>query len=152
MTRRKNTNKQIDNPEFLKELIQNHLQEYLEQEVSLHIGALPYERTVDRRGHRNGYKPRQLNTRVGKLFLSIPQTRDVHLVPSCLSATGGNYAALSRIEGSYAADRKTVTPMGIGHGINRPDQPRQRSNVDNLLTDLFIHPTNQCGIGIDNSG
>ena len=76
MTRSKNTNKQIDNPEFLKELIQNHLQEYLEQEVALHIGALPYERTVDRRGHRNGYKPRQLNTRVGKLLLSIPQTRD----------------------------------------------------------------------------
>ncbi len=76
MTHSKNTNKQIDNPEFLKELIQNHLQEYLEQEIALHLGALPYERTADRRGHRNGYKPRQLNTRVGKLFLSIPQTRD----------------------------------------------------------------------------
>lgn len=76
MTRSKNTNKQIDNPEFLKELIQNQLQEYLEQEIALHLGALPYERTANRRGHRNGYKPRQLNTRVGKLFLSIPQTRD----------------------------------------------------------------------------
>ena len=76
MTRSKNTNKQIDNPEFLKELIQNHLQEYLEQEMAWHLGALPYERTANRRGHRNGYKPRQLNTRVGKLFLSIPQTRD----------------------------------------------------------------------------
>jgi len=76
MTRSKNTNIKTDNPEFLKELIQNHLQEYLEQEVALHIGALPYERTADRRGYRNGYKPRQLNTRVGKLLLSIPQTRD----------------------------------------------------------------------------
>jgi len=72
MTRSKNTKKQIDNPEFLKELIQNHLQEYLEQEIAVHLGALPYERTSDRRGHRNGYKPRQLNTRVGKLILSIP--------------------------------------------------------------------------------
>jgi len=76
MTRSKDTNKQIDNPEFLKGLMQEYLQEYLEQEVALHLGALPYERTVDRRGHRNGYKPRQLNTRVGKLFLSIPQARD----------------------------------------------------------------------------
>jgi len=76
MTRSKNTNKETDNPEFLKEIVQQYLQEYLEQEVALHVGALPYERTDGRRGHRNGYKPRQLNTRVGKLFLSIPQTRD----------------------------------------------------------------------------
>lgn len=76
MTRVKNTNKEVDNPEFLKELVQQYLQEYLEQEIALHIGALPYERTAGRRGHRNGYKPRQLNTRAGKLFLSIPQTRD----------------------------------------------------------------------------
>ena len=76
MTRSKNTKKQIDNPEFFRGFMQEYLQEYLEQEIALHLGALPYERTADRRGHRNGYKPRQLNTRVGKLFLSIPQTRD----------------------------------------------------------------------------
>ena len=82
MTHSKNTKNQIDNPEFLKELVQKYLQEYLEQEIALHLGALPYERTESRRGHRTGYakhpwdKPRQLNTRVGKLFLSMPQTRD----------------------------------------------------------------------------
>ena len=76
MTHSKNTNKQIDNPEFLKDFVQNYLQEYLEQEMNNHLGAMPYERTDNRRGHRNGYKPRQLNTRIGKLFLSIPQTRD----------------------------------------------------------------------------
>lgn len=55
--------------------MQTYLQEYLEQEVAVHLGALPYERTDNQRGHRNGYKPRQLNTRVGKLLLSLPQTR-----------------------------------------------------------------------------
>jgi len=76
MTHKKNTEKRIDNPEFLRELIQTYLQEYLEQERAHYLGALPYERTSSRKGYRNGYKPRQLNTRVGKLFLSIPQTRD----------------------------------------------------------------------------
>jgi len=52
------------------------LQEYLEQEMAHHLGAQPYERTQRRRGHRNGYKPRWLNTRVGKLFLSVPQARE----------------------------------------------------------------------------
>ncbi len=37
MTRSKNTNKAVDNPEFLREIIQNQLQEYLEQEIAQHI-------------------------------------------------------------------------------------------------------------------
>lgn len=76
MTQEKNTPKRIDNPEFLKQLAQTYLQAYLEQEMARFLGALPYERTDTRKGHRNGYKPRQLNTRVGKLFLSVPQSRD----------------------------------------------------------------------------
>jgi len=76
MTQTKDTKKQINDTEFLKQMVQTYLQEYLEQEISNHLGALPYERTSGRRGHRNGYKPRQLNTRLGKLFLSIPQDRD----------------------------------------------------------------------------
>ena len=40
-----------------------------------HIGAEPYERTDQRRAYRNGYRPRQLTTRVGTLTLRVPQTR-----------------------------------------------------------------------------
>jgi len=57
-------------------VVGTYLQEYLDQEMSHHLNALPYERTGSRRGHHNGYKPRQLNTRVGKLFLSVPQDRE----------------------------------------------------------------------------
>jgi transposase-like protein len=76
MTHSKGNEKQLESPDFLRLLAQTYLQEYLEQEVAVHLGALPYELTDNRSGHRNGYKPRQLNTRVGKLFLSVPQTRD----------------------------------------------------------------------------
>jgi len=76
MTHVNDSEKQLESPAFLRQLVETYLQEYLEQEVAVHLGALPYERTEDRTGHRNGYKPRQLNTRVGKLFLSIPQARD----------------------------------------------------------------------------
>ena len=41
-----------------------------------HIGAEPYERTDARRAYRNGYRPRQLTTRVGTLTLRVPQSRD----------------------------------------------------------------------------
>ena len=39
------------------------------------IRAEPWQRTEDRIGYANGYKPRSLNTRVGALDLQIPQVR-----------------------------------------------------------------------------
>ena len=44
-------------------------------EAAAHVGAAPHERSDARRGHRNGTKPRALNTRVGELALSVPQVR-----------------------------------------------------------------------------
>ena len=44
--------------------------------MTAHLHAEPYERSAERRGHRNGYKPRILNTRVGTLKLQVPQNRD----------------------------------------------------------------------------
>src|SRR5215204_998094 len=41
-----------------------------------HIGAAPYQRTENRSGQRNGYKPRTLRTRVGTLKLLVPQDRE----------------------------------------------------------------------------
>jgi putative transposase len=52
------------------------LQEMLEAEMTHHIGAAPYERSAARTGHRNGYKPRTLRTRVGTLNLLVPQDRE----------------------------------------------------------------------------
>jgi transposase-like protein len=51
--------------------------------MTQHIGAAPYQRTEDHKGHRNGYKPRTLKTRVGKLELLVPQ--DLKRAPSRLS-------------------------------------------------------------------
>jgi len=40
-----------------------------------HLGAETYERTDERAGYRNGYKPRTLITAVGDLHLLVPQDR-----------------------------------------------------------------------------
>lgn len=66
----------IDEPEFLRELVQQALQTLLEAEMDAHLGASRYERTTERRGYRNGSKPRTLQTRVGTLELLVPQDRD----------------------------------------------------------------------------
>ncbi len=66
----------LDDPSFLKEIVERVLQELLEAEMTEHVGAAPYERTAQRTGHRNGYKPRTLRTRVGTLNLLVPQDRE----------------------------------------------------------------------------
>ena len=47
----------------------------MEAEVATHVGAGPHERSEQRRGRRNGTKPRTLNTRVGEVELDVPQVR-----------------------------------------------------------------------------
>jgi putative transposase len=66
----------LDEPDFLREIVERVLQEVLEAEMTEHIGAAPYERTDARKGHRNGHKPRMLRTRVSTLNLLVPQDRE----------------------------------------------------------------------------
>ncbi len=66
----------LDDPSFLKEIVERVLQELLETEMTKHVGAAPYERAENRTGHRNGHKPRALRTRVGTLNLAVPQDRE----------------------------------------------------------------------------
>ena len=46
--------------------------------------AKPYERTEGRLGYANGFKSKQLKTRIGELSLQIPQVRDSSFYPKCL--------------------------------------------------------------------
>lgn len=48
------------------------------------LGALPYQRTDERRGHANGFKPKTVASRLGKLQLQVPQTRGVEFYPTVL--------------------------------------------------------------------
>src|SRR5687768_16724798 len=66
----------LDDPSFLKEIVERLIQELLEAEMTEHIGAAPYERTQKRTGQRNGHKPRTLRRRVCTLNLLVPQDRE----------------------------------------------------------------------------
>ena len=66
----------IDCDEFARGIVETALQEFLEAEMTEHIGADPYERSDERTGLRNGYKSRILNLKVGQVYLDIPQARD----------------------------------------------------------------------------
>ncbi|MBW2108892.1 MAG: transposase [Deltaproteobacteria bacterium] len=61
--------------EGLEAAISILLNEAMKVERSRVLCAEPWQRTEGRLGYANGYKPRSLNSRVGKLSLQVPQVR-----------------------------------------------------------------------------
>src|ERR1017187_10703885 len=66
----------VGGEDFVRQLVQRTVQQVLEAEMTSFLGAETYERNDERRGWRNGYKPRILKTRVGELELMVPKDRD----------------------------------------------------------------------------
>jgi len=55
----------------------------IEREDALAAGA--YQRTPDRKGYANGYKPKTVDTRMGRITVGVPQVRgDIDFYPSAL--------------------------------------------------------------------
>ena len=66
----------LNDPDFLNQAVTRFLQQFVEAEIATFLQAEPYQRTTDRTGYRNGYKPRIVKTRVGRIELSVPQDRE----------------------------------------------------------------------------
>lgn len=81
MARRQNCDSYLDeiqahcDGDVVKSMLRVMFHEVMEEEIARHVGAGRHERSEDRRGQRNGYKPRSMKTRVGELELSVPQAR-----------------------------------------------------------------------------
>ena len=59
--------------------------EAMKAERAYALNAAPYQRTAQRLGHANGFKPKTVNTRLGELTFQIPQVRgDIDFYPSAL--------------------------------------------------------------------
>ena len=82
MTRKQDSAKQSNNeeiwkkalagggrPDWLRDVVEEVVQQVLEGEMDQALCAQKGERTPERRGYRSGYYPRTLITRVGKLTL-----------------------------------------------------------------------------------
>lgn len=65
----------FSNRDGAKRLLEHLLNQAMRAEVVGHVGVGPHERSGNRQGYRNGYKPRTMNTRVGSLDLEVPQVR-----------------------------------------------------------------------------
>jgi putative transposase len=66
----------------LKQMIEILVRQVVEAELEHYIGAGFYERSDQRRGYRNGTKPRTMKTRIGDLHFEVPQVREGGFYPS----------------------------------------------------------------------
>jgi len=64
--------------EAFSKLLEEIFNQVLLSQSTEQIGAQPYERTEDRTAYRNGFRDRQLTTRVGTLTLRVPRHRNGH--------------------------------------------------------------------------
>jgi putative transposase len=70
--------------DLLREGVRTLAQALMEVEVAGQIGAEHRQRTPERVTHRNGYRPRDWDTRVGTVELEIPKLRQGSYFPSIL--------------------------------------------------------------------
>ncbi len=115
----------LDDPGFLREIVERVVQELLEAQMTEHIGAAPYERTRQRTGQRNGHKPRMLRTRVGTLNLAVPQDREGTFSTLLFARYQRNEKALTLalmemyVEGVSTRKVKDVTEALCGTSFSR---------------------------------
>jgi putative transposase len=64
-----------EHPDILREAVATVVAQLMEAEISAEIGATRGEVSESRLTHRNGYRPRLWETRVGELELAIPRKR-----------------------------------------------------------------------------
>jgi putative transposase len=126
----------LDDPAFLREIVERVLQELLEAEMTEHIGAAPYERSERRTGHRNGHKPRTLRTRVGTLNLLAPQDREGTFSTRLFSRYQRNEKALvlalmeMYVEGVSTRKVAEVTEALCGTSFSRSLVSRLANDLD----------------------
>jgi putative transposase len=76
---------QEDGLAHMAEVVRILLNEAMKVERAQALEAEPYQRSSQRRGYANGFKPKTVNTRLGRMQVAIPQVRgEVEFYPSAL--------------------------------------------------------------------
>jgi transposase-like protein len=70
--------------DFLPELIRIVINTAMQMERQKHLGVGPYERSAERQGHANGFKPKTVSTRIAPITFDIPQVREGGFYPQAL--------------------------------------------------------------------
>ena len=133
--------------ELIPELARHGLQQLIELELAAFLGADWHERTEERLGHRNGYRPRTLTTQVGDLALQIPKLRSGSFLPSILEprrrVDQALYAVIMEAYIGGVSTRKVdalVSALGSQSGISKSQVSRICQEIDQQVQAFLSRP------------
>ncbi len=118
------------------ELLLNECMKIERQEF---LGVGPYQRSENRNGRANGFKPKRLKTRVGQLELAVPQVRDAKFYPSALEKGCRSEKALRLalaemyVQGVSTAKVTKITEELCGCEISSSEVSRVAAELDDEL-------------------
>jgi transposase-like protein len=121
--------------DFLREGVRVLAQALMELEVTQHLGAERHERTSERMGHRNGYRERTWDTRVGTVELRVPRVRDGGYIPSLLEPRRrAERALVAVVQEAYVQGVSTRRVDALVHALGM--QGISKSQVSRLCQEL----------------
>ena len=115
------------------------LNECMKVERQQSLGVGPYQRGEARRGQANGFKPKQLKTRVGPLHLQVPQVRGASFYPKALERGSRSEKALRLalaemyVQGVSTRKVSQITEELCGCEISSSDVSRATALLDEEL-------------------
>ena len=138
--------------ELIPELARNGLQELIQLELAAFLGADRHERTEERLGYRNGYRPRTLTTQVGDLELLIPKLRAGSFLPSILEprrrVDQALHAVIMEAYIGGVSTRKVdalVSALGSQSGISKSQVSRICQEIDEQVQAFLSRPLQEAG-------
>ena len=141
--------------DFLREGVRVLAQAVMEAEVTELTGLPKGERDPDRRlTHRNGYRDRRWDTRVGTIDLAVPRVRDGSYLPSLLDPRRRTERALlAVVQEAYVAGVSTrrvddlVRALGI-EGLSRSEVSRMCAPLDAEVRAFRSRPLDETTIPV----
>jgi transposase-like protein len=138
--------------ELIPELVRHGLQQLIELEVAAVLGAERHERSEDRLGYRNGYRPRVLTTQAGDIDLLIPKLRTGGFLPSILEprrrVDQALYGVVMEAYIGGISTRKVdtlVAALGVQSGISKSQVSRICQEIDQQVQAFLNRPLQESG-------
>ena len=130
----------------MPELMRVFLNAAMQMEREKYLQAGNYERTEDRQGYANGYKPKTVKTRIGEITFAVPQVRDGGFYPAALEKGLRSERALTMslaemyVQGVSTRKVKAITEQLCGTEVSAMQVSRATKQLDEVLQEWRERP------------
>ena len=135
--------------DFLPELIRIVINTAMQAERQVHLGVGPYERSSERAGWANGFKPKTVTTRLAPITFAVPQVREGGFYPQALEKGLRSERALMLalaemyVQGVSTRRVAAITEQLCGTEISSTQVSRAAAQLDEVLQAWRTRPLGQ---------